>query len=222
MNAGSVGRNPAPAFERRDLHHDSRRTAPKAERNDLCPAAPARNTSGAAAGRQRTESQPEKTLSSTSAGDLLRLLPGIFLREAASRVKLPAILAPEATKHDFGASCGSSRLSHDPAVPFPSWNPKSGIERNACEALRNPECDGLLLTAPDVRLCGRGAIPEARESGVGVGSGTSLPNCCKHLEEWRPAHIEKWVDRKTHGASGRICPLRLRREEQAVLRRGDG
>jgi hypothetical protein len=30
-------------------------------------------------------------------------------------------LAPEATKHDFGTSCGSFRLSHDPAVPFSAW-----------------------------------------------------------------------------------------------------
>jgi len=27
-------------------------------------------------------------------------------------------LAPEATKHDFGTSWDSFRLSHDPAVPF--------------------------------------------------------------------------------------------------------
>ena len=81
-------------------------------------------------------------------------------------------LAPKATKHDFGTCGGSFRLSHDPALPFSAWNPKSGIERNACEALRNPECDGLLLpAAPDVRPCGGGAISEDREPGVGVGVG---------------------------------------------------
>jgi hypothetical protein len=38
-------------------------------------------------------------------------------------------LAPKATKHDFGTCGGSFRLSHDPAVLFSAWNPKSGIER---------------------------------------------------------------------------------------------
>ena len=49
-----------------------------------------------------------------------------------------------------------------------------------------------------------------------------LAELLQALEEWRPAHIEKWLDRKTHGASGRISPLRIRQEIQAVLRRGDG
>jgi hypothetical protein len=50
---------------------------------------------------------------------------GSLLRKAGSSMTLPA---PNARKHDFGTRCGSLRLSHDAAVPFPHGNPKSGIE----------------------------------------------------------------------------------------------
>jgi len=41
-----------------------------------------------------------------------------------------------------------------------------------CEAVRHPECAGILLAAAgDVQPCRSGAVPEARESGVGAGAG---------------------------------------------------
>jgi hypothetical protein len=38
----------------------------------------------------------------------------------------------------------------------------------------------LLAATGNARPCGGGAIPEAGESSVGAGAGTSLPTSCKH------------------------------------------
>jgi hypothetical protein len=138
-------------------------------------------------------------------------------------------LAPKATKHDFGTCGGSFRLSHDPALPFSAWNPKSGIERNACEALRNPECDGRLLpAAPDARPCGGGTISEDRESGVGVGAGPPACRPVASIESMRAirAHVGsgKKYKRCCGGAAAGLSPQRPanechEREERFALKR---
>jgi len=53
----------------------------------------------------------------------------------------------------------------------------------AREAVRNPECAGVLLAAiGDARPCGGGAVPEAGESAVGADPGQACRPFCKH---WR-------------------------------------
>src|ERR1700732_1735105 len=65
--------------------------------------------------------------------------------------------------------------------------------RSPCEALRNPECAGVLLAAAcNARPCGGGAVPEAGESGSSAGAG---PAC-------RPTAS---TGRVTSGARGEVA-----------------
>jgi uncharacterized protein (TIGR00730 family) len=46
--------------------------------------------------------------------------------------------------------------------------------------------------------------------------GTSPAELLQALEEWRPVYAEKWLDRETHGDSGRIVPAAAARNTSGV------
>jgi len=70
--------------------------------------------------------------------------------------------------------------------------------RSTCEALRRPECLGVLHSvAGGVRPCGRGAISEDGEPRASAGAG-SAAELLGALEEWRPARVRTRLKEAHH------------------------
>jgi len=81
--------------------------------------------------------------------------------------------------------------------PFSALNPKSGIEgthAKPCGILSVMGFYSPLLRMFDHAVEER--FPKTENRGVGVAR-DQLADLLQALEEWRPAHIEKWLSRET-------------------------
>jgi hypothetical protein len=113
-------------------------------------------------------------------------------------------LAPEATKHDFGTPWCSLHLSHDPPVPFSHGT--RNLESRGTYAKPFGILNVMGIYSPLPRMFGCSGCSTMRgreerslktENRALVLARDQLADLLQALEEWRPAHIEKWLSRET-------------------------
>ena len=146
---------------------------------------------------------------------------GVFLKQGRIELDVAPRVPPKTRSTILARLVARSVCRMTLRYPFLHGTRNLESRGMRCIALRNPECDGLLL--PALRMFDHAAAERflKTEDRGWCWRGTSLPNCCKHWRSGvRRTLRNGWIGDARD--SGRICPLRLRREEQAVLRRGDG